>query len=206
MLPTQSEKLSRETVTKSPPFLFYTLNFNGRKRSEYDAVQAKWESLHPEQGFLWNMPHLNASGLYFFDSDIRLVRSFNERNDFAFSLRSGEPWPIVVPGSNVLPLDPHYGSEASPTKQALVSDSAASARAAKALSAMKLPETLVFRNRYLSHLQTMINFWAYHYPRRQIVYTNPWTGSTKNYWIDSDLKGQFKGINWVDFSFAIREV
>jgi hypothetical protein len=208
VLPSQSEKLTRESVTKSQHFLYFNLNFNARKPAEYDAVQALWDLLYPnpEQGFLWDMPHLNASGVFLFDSEIRLVRSFHQRNDFAFSIRRHNPLTIIVPGSNVLPRAPDYTTEVQPTKQVLVSDSPANSRAAEAVSETKLPLNLVFRNLYLSHVQTLIHFWAYHFPKRQIVYTDPWTGSTKNYWIDSDFKGQFKGLNWVECSFAIREV
>ena len=206
VLPSQSERLVRETVTKSRPFFFYSLNFNGRRSSEYDGIQALREVLGPEWPFQWEMPHLNASGLFLFDSEIRLLRSFHERNDFSLSIRSLDALAIVEPASNVLPFNPDYSTEVSPTEHALASDSAASARAARALSEQKVALSLVFRNLYLSHLQTLIHFWAHHYPKRQIQYTDPWTNVTAACLIDSDFKGQFKGLNWVDCSFAIRGV
>jgi hypothetical protein len=206
VLPSQSETMARQTVTKSEPFFYYPLNFNGRKESEYDAFQAIWQARYPGVGFEWDMPHLNASGVYLFDSEVRLVRSFHRRNDYACALRSRDPLSVVVPDSNVLPRKPDYSSEVAPTKEVSVSDSVAGAREAKALSEQKLPLKLVFRNLYLSHVQTLIHFWAYHYPKRQIEYADPWTGVTAAYWIDSDFKGQFKGLNWVDCSFAVREV
>jgi hypothetical protein len=207
VLPGQSEPGARQAILKSQAYLFFpSLNFRMRV-GDFEALRAAWESLYPAGTFVWTKPILAASGEFFFDSRVRATYPRPGTVEFSLALRAREPWAVTTPGSNVLPVTPSYGSELEPWMESNVSDSAAMRRVAAALSDGKRVYPLVFRNRYLAELLQMVSFWAYHYPLRKVVYADPLAGvPAGEYWIDSDFKGTWRGLNWVDYSFALREV
>jgi hypothetical protein len=207
VLPGQSDVGARQAVLKSEAYLFFpALNFRMRV-ADFEALRAAWESLYPAGTFAWTKPILAASGEFFFDSRVRATYPRPGTVEFSLALRAREPWAVTTPGSNVLPVTPSYGSELEPWMESNVSDSAAMRRVAAALSDGKRVYLLVFRNRYLAELLQMVSFWAYHYPLRKVVYADPLAGvPAGEYWIDSDFKGTWRGLNWVDYSFALREV
>ena len=193
-------------MRKSRAFRFYTLEFHGRKRSEYEDFEPTWAANYPGDTIEWINAVLNASGQFYFDSALRWSPARYNLLDYSFVLKRRDAQTIIVPGSNELPFAPSYSYEVNPQKEASVSDSVSYARIASDLSTTKRLFNLVFRARSLSQLLTMEQFWDYHYPCRQISFTEPVLEFEGDCWIDSNFKWRVNAANLVEYSFALREV
>ena len=202
----QSETGARRSVRKSKAFRFYTLEFRGRQRSEYEAFEPTWTANYPGNTIEWANTVCNASGQFYFDSELTWRPARNNLIDYSVALKRRDPQAIVVPESNEMPFVPSYGYDVKLRKEVLISDAVSYLRKAAALSGTKRPIDLVFRARYKSELLTMEQFWDYHYPCRQITFTEPVLGEETDFWIDSNLRWRVRAVNLVDYSFAIREV
>lgn len=201
----QSETGARECITKSRAFRFYTLAFNGRKLSEYSAIESSWASIYPDT-FNWTHAISDASGEFYFDSALKWSPSRHNVIDFSFALKPKLALSVSDPESNVLPFAPNYRYEGSPDKAIVASDGIDYSRKVMTLSDKFRPFSLVFRSRTLAELLEMEQFWAWHYPSRQISFTEPLLNIEGDFWIDSSFKWRVVRENLVDYSFAIREV
>lgn len=206
VLVSQSETGARQTLVKSKSFRFYTLEFRGRKRVEFDDFQPLWEDTYPTWSFEWVNPVFDASGEFYFDSGVRVTPARMNLVSYGVVLKQRSPITTVVQASNALPFSPSYNYDGSPNKQVLVSDSPDQSRVATELSGVWWPFNLLFQSKSLAECLLMEQFWDYHYPGRQITYTDPVLGVAGNFWLDSNFKWRVRGVNLVDYSFAIREV
>jgi hypothetical protein len=202
----QSEKGVRQSLTKSKSYRFYTLPFNSRKQAEYAALEPIWAALYPELSFAWVNAVLDASGDFYFDSPLKWTPARNNLLNYSLVLKRKTPLASEEPDSSAMPFAPSYGYEGNPTREALVSDAVDYSRQAAALSAQKQLFNLVFRARSLAELLEMELFWDWHYPGRQISFTDPVLDVDGNFWIDSNFKWRVLATSLVEYSFAIREV
>jgi hypothetical protein len=202
----QTETGVRESITKSKSYRFYTLQFPGRPQAEYAAFEAVWRVLYPDLWFAWVHTVLNASGDFYFDSALKWTPKRNNLLDYSVVLKRKAALISVDPGSNVMPFAPSYDYEGNPTREGLVSDAIDFSRQAAPLSEQKRLFNLPFRARSLAEMLEMELFWDWHYPGRQISFTDPVLGVDGNFWIDSNFKCRVFARNLVEYSFDVREV
>jgi hypothetical protein len=205
VLLSQSETGARQTLVKSKSFRFYTLQFRNRKRSEFDDFQPLWEDAYPSWTFQWENSIFDANGEFYFDSPVRWQPARMNLVSYSVALKRQAPITTVVQPSNALPSSPSYNYDGTPNKQVLISDSPDQSRVATELSSVWWPFNLLFQSRSLAECLLMEQFWDYHYPGRQITYTDPVLGVAGDFWIDSIFKWRVRGVNLVDYSFAVRE-
>jgi len=202
----EAETSARRAVRKSKAFRFYVLEFKGRKQQEYDDFEPTFSSNYPGKTIEWLNTVLDASGDFELDSELTWHPARNNLLDYAFSLKRQDPQVVVPPESNALPFVPSYGYDVKLRKEVLISQAVSYLRKASATSGTKRPIDLVFRARSLAELLTMEQFWDYHYPCRQISFTEPVLNIESEWWIDSNFKWRVIGENLVEYSFAVREV
>jgi len=206
VLVSQSGTGARRAVRKSRAFRFYTLEFHGRKQSEYSALEPVWAANYPKSTIEWVNSVLDASGQFYFDSPLKWSPTLNNLFDYAFSLKRRDAQALVAQESNVLPFGPSYGYEVNPDKETSVSDSVSYARAAEAVSSERRLISLVFRARSLAETLLMEQFWDYYYPCSKIAFTEPVLGVDGEFWIDSNFKWRVLANHLTEYSFAVREV
>ncbi len=206
VLAMETETGVRQTITKSKAFRFYALNFAGRKRGEYEGIEPFWESVYPDLTFGWTNAVCDASGDFYVDSPLKWRPARHNLIDYSLAIKRKLPVAVVEPDSNVMPFTPSYGYEGTPTKEALVSDGIDYSRMAAALSDKRCLFSLGFRARLLAEALEMEQFWNYHYPRRQIVFTEPVLNIEFQMWIDSNFKWTVRPDRLLDYSFAVRGV
>ncbi len=212
VLVSQTSSGARRAVRKSKAFRFYTMEHKAQQRSEYETLEPIWSANYPGQTFEWVSATLNASGQFYFDSALKWSPARTNLIDYSYVLKRRDAQVVVAPESNALPFAPNYGYDVEPQKQVSASDSVDFSRHAAALSSMRRLFALVFRNRSLAELLEMEQFWDYHYPCKQVSFTDPVidTGGVLeadgDFWIDSNFKWRVVARNLVDYSFALREV
>ncbi len=202
----QSETGVRRAVRKSKAFRFYTLEFHGRKRDEYESFEPTWVANYPGTTIEWVNTVLNATGHFYFDSALRWSPTLHNLLDYSFILKRRDAQAVVAPVDSDLPYSPSYTYEVNPQKETKASDSVSFARISDALGDTKRLFTLGFHARSLTEVLAMEQFWDYHYPCRQISFTEPVLDFEGDCWIDSNFKWRVNAANLVEYSFAIREV
>jgi hypothetical protein len=202
----EAQTAARRAVRKSKAFRFYPLEFRGRKQSEYDAFEPVWDVNYPGTTIEWVNATVNATGQFYFDSELTWRPAKNNLLDYAVALKRRDAQTVVTPASSVLPFVPSYGYDVKLKKEIALSDAVSYLRKVAALSGTKRPIDLVFRFRSLAQVLELEQFWDYHYPCRQISFTEPVLNIERDFWIDSNFKWRVLAKNLVDCSFAIREV
>lgn len=202
----QTETGVRESIMKSRSYRFYTLEFLTRKQAEYKDLEPFWAAIYPDARFAWVNVSLDASGEFYFDSALKWTPARNNLLNYSLVLKRKSPVATGDPGSNVMPFVPSYGYEGDPMRESLVSDAVDFSRQAAPLSAQKRLFNLTFQARSLAELLEMEIFWDWHYPGRQISFTDPVLGVDGDFWIDSNFKWRVLARNLVEYSFDVREV
>ena len=203
---TQSRTGVRRTVTKSPAVRFYTLDYKFWDQDEYETYLVDWNSFYPSTAVSWTNADLNASGDFYLDSSIKATVGDPEDFGFSLSLRAKVGLSPSNPGSTTITNRPNFTYEITNDKIVLISDSVGYARKARATGNMSRQYLLSFNNRTLAETLAMENFWAYHYPKTQVTFTDDTFSETLTCWLDSNFRWVVNGVNLIDYSFVITEV
>ncbi len=201
----QNRAGGRKTVIKSAPLRFYTLNFNTREFDEYIDYVTDWETNYPGIPISWTSPLIDASGYFYYDSEIKNTVTNPDVHTFNFTLRQETGLTPVDPETTLFPYKPNFVYDITDGMQVLINDSVGYARAASQTSDMLRQFQFTFKNRTLTETLAAENFWAFHYPKNIVTFEEETFDETISFWFDSNFKWTVNGENLIDYTFVLTE-
>lgn len=198
----------RQVSVKSGGIRFYELNFQRRPLAEYEDLRDQWGMHYPGTVFQWSNTPLNTAGEdYYFDNDLTYTVSHPNNLEYKVNVRRKTKVGVSTPANNIIPYQPNFTEEVDELIRARIDDSSSYVRASVAIASKTKTYKLKFMDRTMNELLEMENFWAYHYPTRQIVFNDLVLElNGQLFYIDSDFKWQIERENSINYSFLIVEV
>lgn len=200
-----SRQGARQTLVKSGAIRFYDLNFQSRSLAEYEDLRDEWEAHYPDTVFQWSNVPLNTAGEdYYFDNNLTYTVNHPNNLDYKLSIRRKSSITVSTPVSNIIPHQPNFAEEIDELIRARIDDSVSFVRVSSAVAPNAKTYKLKFMDRTMEELLEMENFWAYHYPTRQVAFNDLVLElSGQLFYIDSDFKWQIERENSINYSFLI---